>query len=236
MSKTDASALVTVLRNVFVEFGDPKTIVTDNGPPFNSAEFAQFCESSDITLLHSPPYHPASNGSAERWVQTVKNSMKKNMGTSFSREKLQEILLTLRNTPTTSSGIIPSHLVFSFKPRTRLEKILCDLNETIVAPEVKHMPTSRSFEIGDLVMLKAQGDTRLKCRISAKLGRALYEVDLGNVQRTAHANQLVRIGSGVEIAESNSACTGDSGNDANEQPETQARPKRNRRPPDRFAY
>ena len=48
------------------------TIVSDKGPGFSSKEFRQFTEANGIRHVLFPPYHPASNGAAERVVQVVK--------------------------------------------------------------------------------------------------------------------------------------------------------------------
>ena len=62
-----------------VNFGLPKYVVSDNRPPFNSSAFIKFCESNAIIVLKSYSYHPQSNGSAERVVQTVKQFFKKSL-------------------------------------------------------------------------------------------------------------------------------------------------------------
>ena len=56
--------------------------MTDNGPLFKSESFCQFVSLNGIQHLTSAPYHPASNGLAERAVQTFKNAMKKLSGGS----------------------------------------------------------------------------------------------------------------------------------------------------------
>ena len=52
-------------------------IVTDNGTGFVSGEFEQFLKSNGVKHTTSAPYHPASNGLAERTVQIVKKGLKK---------------------------------------------------------------------------------------------------------------------------------------------------------------
>lgn len=82
MGRTACRNVTEQLMNFFTIYGLPKMIVSDNGPPFNSFDFSQFCKKHDIILEHSPPYHPQSNGLAERNVQTVKKVLRKFLITS----------------------------------------------------------------------------------------------------------------------------------------------------------
>ena len=69
-------ATIQQLRITFTQFGIPETVVSDNGQCFVSAEF-EFLSCNGIKHLRSAPYHPASNGLAERAVQIFKRGMKK---------------------------------------------------------------------------------------------------------------------------------------------------------------
>ena len=59
-------AVIGVLRGLFARFGLPETVVTDNGTGFVSQEFEEFLSKNRISHVTSAPYHPASNGLAER--------------------------------------------------------------------------------------------------------------------------------------------------------------------------
>jgi len=50
-------------------YGIPKQLASDNGPRFLSSEFGNFMKQNGIKHLRSAPYHPASNGLAERFIQ-----------------------------------------------------------------------------------------------------------------------------------------------------------------------
>ena len=80
MQKTTAAATVTVLRNLLARQGLPFTVVTDNGPQFRSTEFQTFMQSNGIKHYRTAPYHPQSNGAAERMVQTFKQAYKASAG------------------------------------------------------------------------------------------------------------------------------------------------------------
>ncbi|XP_033993597.1 uncharacterized protein K02A2.6-like [Trematomus bernacchii] len=74
-----ATSQVTIekLRQSFSVFGLPKMLVSDNGTCFTSAEFETFMKQNGIRHVRSAPFHPSSNGLAERAVQTFKGGMKK---------------------------------------------------------------------------------------------------------------------------------------------------------------
>ena len=55
--------------------GLPQKLVTDNGATFTSSEFHQFTEKNGIKHVTSAPYHPSTNGLAERAVQTFKRAI-----------------------------------------------------------------------------------------------------------------------------------------------------------------
>lgn len=117
------------LRILFAQFGLPKNIVSDNGPPFNAHEFKKFWEANGVNVLNSPPYNPESNGTAERGVETAKNSFKKFMLDSKNERKtkkfmIDNFLMNYRNTPCTVTKCSPSDLIFKYKPRTLLDLLL----------------------------------------------------------------------------------------------------------------
>uniref|UniRef100_A0A1Y1LXH1 RNA-directed DNA polymerase n=2 Tax=Photinus pyralis TaxID=7054 RepID=A0A1Y1LXH1_PHOPY len=72
MSSTNVLQTIEKLKVTFSMLGLPLQLVSDNGPPFNSSEFSKFCLANGIQPVKTPPYHPQSNGAAERNVQTVK--------------------------------------------------------------------------------------------------------------------------------------------------------------------
>ena len=72
MRSTTANATIEVLRALFSRYGLPLEVVSDNGPRFVAREFQTFLKMNCIKHTLCPPYHPSTNGLAERHVQTFK--------------------------------------------------------------------------------------------------------------------------------------------------------------------
>ena len=68
---------IEVLRSLFARYGIPEEVVSDNGPQLASEEFSQFLKQNGVKFTRVPSHHPASNGAAERSVQTAKTFLTK---------------------------------------------------------------------------------------------------------------------------------------------------------------
>ncbi|XP_062556636.1 uncharacterized protein K02A2.6-like [Armigeres subalbatus] len=93
-----SSVTINKLLETIARFGLPDVIVTDNGTQFDSNSFAKFCEKNGIEHIKIPPFHPQSNGQAERFVDTLKRALTK-MECDAIEEALQTFLFTYRYTP-----------------------------------------------------------------------------------------------------------------------------------------
>lgn len=111
MSQATSSNTIEALRKLCAQFGIPNTIVTDYGTTFVSSEFEEYLVQAGIAHKTSSPYHPATNGQAERAVQIVKRGLKKNTIGSMNT-RLSRILFDYRTTPHTTTGETPAKLLF----------------------------------------------------------------------------------------------------------------------------
>ena len=74
---TTSNTLVTLYEWFCECSGFPRTLVSDNGTQFTSQEFAAHMKVWGIKHIFSPPYHPPSNGLAEKAVHIIKDKLKK---------------------------------------------------------------------------------------------------------------------------------------------------------------
>ncbi len=133
----NSSFALTTIRNpgrLFSTFGIPEMIASDNGASFTGQEFKNFTEGNGIWHLNTAPYHAASNGMAERAVQTVNNGLLKQPGKDPAL-KLCQLLLTYRSTPCETTGVSPSKLMFKRPIRTRFDLLRPSTAEQVVAKQ-----------------------------------------------------------------------------------------------------
>ena len=98
MKSTTSTATIEKLREIFAIHGLPDTIVSGNGSIFISNEFEEFMKKNSIKHIKVAPYHPASNGQAERAMRAFKEGFQK-MKSGSIQTKLSQFLLSYRTTP-----------------------------------------------------------------------------------------------------------------------------------------
>ncbi|XP_061170896.1 uncharacterized protein K02A2.6-like [Saccostrea echinata] len=159
MSTTTADRTVDVLRRIFSRNGLPDQLVSDNGPQFVSETFHDFMKYNGIRHTTSAPYHPRTNGLAERLVQTLKQSTRasKVEETSITK-RLANFLLTYRSSPHSTTGETPAKLFLGRELCTRLTLLKPNVRNTVEAKqESMHYRTSepvRQFNTGDKVAVR----------------------------------------------------------------------------------
>ena len=116
-AKTSFWSLRDRLIDLFSIEGYPDKIVSDNGPPFQSKEFAKFLSGLGIKHTTSSPGYPRSNGFIERHIQTVKNMLSKSSNT----RSFQEVLADLRTTHIGTGLPSPAEILHGRNLTTRVQ-------------------------------------------------------------------------------------------------------------------
>ena len=120
-TSTSSKSTTAILEQEFAHFGYPHTLVTDNATTFMSQEFQAWCKQRGIVHLTGALYHPATNGAAERLIQSFKQALRKS--SLPPKEALQEFLMQYRRIPF-ASGLSPSELLKGRRIRTKIDTLV----------------------------------------------------------------------------------------------------------------
>ena len=132
--------------------------MSDNGPHFVSAEFKSFMARNGVKHIRSAPYHPSTNGAAERLVQTMKGVLRSGhqQGMPFE-QTLAPFLLGYRTTPHSTTGVAPSTLFLGRDLRTRLDLLRPDIGKHVRVQQSRQKALhdqharDREFSVGQSV-------------------------------------------------------------------------------------
>uniref|UniRef100_A0A914H730 Integrase catalytic domain-containing protein n=1 Tax=Globodera rostochiensis TaxID=31243 RepID=A0A914H730_GLORO len=199
MKSTGSAATIDKLRYLCSRYGLPETLVTDNGTQFTSKEFKEFTTQNGITHLFSAPYHPMSNGQAERFVDTFKRTCRKLKGEEVVN-RLDTFLTTYRITPNDSlpEGKSPAEMFLQRKFRTTFDLLRPKRRPIVVRDEEmekrfnrRHGAKPRSFDVDAKVFARHRLSQPWRAGHIVSRKGVMYEVRFqdGRLGRF-HANQL----------------------------------------------
>ena len=143
------------LRSIIARFGIPEQIISDNVPRFTSEVFRQFIKINGIHHATGAPYHPATNGIAERLVQSFKKAMKADKSARTPQHKLDKFLFAYRCAPHDTTEQSPAELVFGRNLRTKLGLIKPDVRRTVEKHQLQNEDRPfRESQPGEPVMAR----------------------------------------------------------------------------------
>ena len=132
---------------------------------FLARNFSNFLKVHGIKQITSAPYHPSSNGLAERAVQIVKKSLKKTTEGSI-KSRIAKKIFAYRNTPHCTTGNSPAKLLLGRQFHTRLDLLRPNIAEHVEKKQweqkLSHDSSvkSRRFEKGQSVLICVYGQNR----------------------------------------------------------------------------
>ena len=123
ISSTNAKQVLPALGEIYNNYGNPKTQLSDNGPPFNSTEMEEFATKRDITLKKTPPHHPQSNP-VETFMKPLGKAMKIAIQNKSPKSTaLTQLLQDYRDTPNPATHVAPGAMFFRDGYRTTFPRI-----------------------------------------------------------------------------------------------------------------
>ena len=154
LDSTSARTVIPRFEKIFCEFGFPSVLKTDNGPPFNSYEFAQYAQHSGFKHRKITPLWPRANAETERFMRTIKKTIKGATAQQLNwKQEMYKFLLDYRNTPHCSTGVAPAEAFFGRKLKTRLPALSLDSSHTKrnIAKRDAEAKKTRAITKGDLI-------------------------------------------------------------------------------------
>jgi len=248
MPSTKAETVVGRWDECFSRLGPPAVMVMDNGPPYQSATVKEFCKNRGTEPMYAPPYTPYANGLAEKSVQHIKVTLLRNIlsrGKNLSLQtRLNQALFAIRNTPSSVTKKSPAEMIYHFRIRTKLSKLSPALNPVLKEVTKAPIPKRKVFEINEKVLVlnfSTPKETKwIPGRVMLKISSAIYLVKLlnGNVRKFG-INSIKK--SELENKYHPEAITVSVEKESSSKSEAQEsgsynRPKRVRRPPERWHY
>ncbi|XP_060595117.1 uncharacterized protein K02A2.6-like [Ruditapes philippinarum] len=105
---TSAKVVIPRLQGIFARQGFPKVLKSDNGPPFQSQEFADFANACGFKHRRITPLWPEANGNVERFMGTLNKFVRACVsGNRNWKSELNQFLMQYRATPKSSTKISP---------------------------------------------------------------------------------------------------------------------------------
>ena len=157
-------------------------------------------KANGVKHIRSAPFHPSTNGLAERFVQTFKHSLKRSKGTTSVQHRLDAFLLSYRNTPHSTTKESPAMLFVRRKLRSRLDILRPSTAATVESAQDaqcarrQKRAKARSFAVGDTVLVRnyGRGEKWTPGVVAAETGPVSYAVDIGSSEQwRRHADQIL---------------------------------------------
>lgn len=109
-----------LLSNVYLVYGPPVEVLTDNGSPFQSTLMAALHLVTSSTHTFSPAYSPQSNGQVEIFMKTLGNMLAGFVAESHKQwdTVLAALIYAYNTSKLSATGYTPFEIVFGHKPHS----------------------------------------------------------------------------------------------------------------------
>lgn len=183
-----------LLEKLFDLFGNPLVYKTDNGSPFQSSSFSQFCTKRGVSHRKVTPFWPRANSGVETFMKKLGKVLRVAKVAGKSKdEALKEFLRVYRDTPHSTTGVSPNMLMFGYARTSGIPhydqkldlKKLAELHEYARRNDEqakeqarlnydKHMRAKEcKIELGDKVLFKLHRTNKNVSEWDSKMGKRL---------------------------------------------------------------
>ena len=171
-----------LVDQVFVYFGTPMRILSDQGKNFESQLFQELCRCMNIEKVRTSSYKPSTNGQQERFHRTLNGMIAKVVKESQRDwdEFLAQLVAAYRSSIHSTTGFSPNFLIFGRENRAPVDLVLQN-------PET--MP-EENWSANDFVahkqeiMLRAYASARNSLGVAASRRKRTYDFEVKSVEFT----------------------------------------------------
>ena len=125
LESTSAKTVIPKLDSILSCRGIPDIVKSDNGPPFNGSDFSNYAKYMGFKHRKITPLWPRANGETERFMKTIKKSIKSSIAQGLSiKQEMNKFLLAYRATPHCSTGVPPATVFYGQAIKPRIPEII----------------------------------------------------------------------------------------------------------------
>ena len=124
VNSTSSATIIPKLDCIFARQGIPETLKTDNGPPFNGRELAQFANHLGFHHRKITPLWLCANGEVERFMAPLMKAIRAaHIEQRSWKQELYNFLRQYRATPHCTTGVSPSEALNQRQMRVTLPQL-----------------------------------------------------------------------------------------------------------------
>lgn len=132
MKDKTAESVIRAAKSIFA-MGNPKEVLTDNGPEFTAEVFKKFLEDEHISHVRTTKYSPQTNGQVERFHGFLNACLRINMDLAEGdwERATEAAVVAYRKLPHTSTGESPLFLMTGREPTLDIDHLLPTLGREV---------------------------------------------------------------------------------------------------------
>ncbi|XP_053398170.1 uncharacterized protein K02A2.6-like [Mercenaria mercenaria] len=155
INSTSSKTVILKLDSIFSEFRICEFLKSDNGPPMNGHDFAQFANYMGFKHRRITPLLPQANGECERFMRSIGKAIRAShaQGTSWKQD-MYSYLRNYRATPHASTNISPAELFYERSINIKIPSV------QIPSKGDKHKKARQSDKKAKQKKMKSYADTR----------------------------------------------------------------------------
>ena len=160
----NAKQTISAMETIFANKGTPEVCQSDNGPPFQSSEMADFAKWAGFYHKHITPEWPRANGTVERFNRSMKEAIQAGcVDEKPLRRAAIEFIGMYRATPHSATDISPYAAMYGGRQmRSSFPVVLEDDGQVDRVKDEQYKKkmcdgdkgVSHRFQVGDTVIVK----------------------------------------------------------------------------------